>query len=66
MNRKRYRNEIMEVIHGVAEDLHKIEAISDERMAEYDRDCLVKKTNQTPESQNTQSVTIIPVVARNK
>ena len=56
----------MEVIHGVAEDLHKIEAISDERMAEYDRDCLVKKTNQTPESQNTQSVTIIPVVARNK
>jgi DNA-binding transcriptional regulator YiaG len=39
--KKTYQNEILMVCHQDAEALHRIGAITDEEMAEYDRDCLV-------------------------
>jgi DNA-binding transcriptional regulator YiaG len=38
---KKYQSEILMVCHQDAEALHRIGAITDEEMAEYDRDCLV-------------------------
>ena len=39
--KKKYRSEILQVVHGMAEDLRKIGAITDARMKEYDTHCLV-------------------------
>jgi DNA-binding transcriptional regulator YiaG len=39
--KKKYQSEILMVCHQDAEALHRIGAITDEEMAEYDRDCLV-------------------------
>jgi DNA-binding transcriptional regulator YiaG len=47
------QSEILEVLHGMAEDLHEIGAINDARMAEYDRDCLVQKKSQPLNAGNT-------------
>jgi DNA-binding transcriptional regulator YiaG len=38
---KKYQSEILMVCHQDAEALHRIGAITDEEMAEYNRDCLV-------------------------
>ena len=57
--KKNYQSEILEILHGMAEDLHEIGAISDARMTEYDRDCIVQETNQPSNTENPeiQSVT---------
>ena len=66
MKKNHYQSEILGVLHGMAEDLHKIEAISDDKMAEYDRDCLAQKTNQVPNFHNSQSAARNPIVAKHK
>ena len=38
--KKKYRSEILQVVHGMAEDLREIGAINDARMKEYDTNCL--------------------------
>jgi DNA-binding transcriptional regulator YiaG len=38
---KTCQSEMLGVIHEMAEDLHEIGAISDSRMQEYDKNCLV-------------------------
>ena len=45
--KKKYQSEILGVLHEMADDLHKIGAIDDVRMAEYDHDCLVQEPNQS-------------------
>ena len=69
--KKNYQSEIMEVLHGMAEDLHEIGAISDTRMAEYDHDCLVQKSSQIPETRKFNptpkgSMPVTPVFAKHK
>ena len=39
----KYKSEILMVCHMDAQAMHKIGAISDKEMREYDRDCLVKE-----------------------
>jgi len=51
--KKKYQSKILGVLHGMAEDLHDIGAITDARMAEYDRDCINQEKNQTPKTGNT-------------
>jgi DNA-binding transcriptional regulator YiaG len=60
--KKVYQSEILGVLHEMAEDLHEIGAISDERMKEHDRNCLVpeqKHTYQTAAAAEIEQ--IIPV-----
>ena len=64
--KKKYQSEILEVLHGMAEDLHQIGAITDDRMAEYARDCLVQKTDQSYKLKNTQVKPVTPVLAGEK
>jgi DNA-binding transcriptional regulator YiaG len=47
---KAYQSEILGVLHEMAEDLHRIGAISDTRMQEHDKNCLVSvpETAQKP------------------
>ena len=39
----KYKSEILMVCHMDAQEMHKIGAISDKEMREYDRDCLVQE-----------------------
>ena len=39
----KYKSEILMVCHMDAQAMHKIGAISDKEMREYDKDCLVKE-----------------------
>jgi DNA-binding transcriptional regulator YiaG len=39
--KKKYQSELLKVIHQDAAEWHKIGAIDDARMREYDEDCLV-------------------------
>ena len=64
--KKKYQSEILEVLHGMAEDLHQIGAITDDRMAEYTRDCLVQKTDQSYKPENTQVKPVTPALAGEK
>jgi DNA-binding transcriptional regulator YiaG len=64
--KKRHQSEILEVLHGMAEDLHQIGAITDARMAEYARDCLVQKTDQSNKPENTQVKPVTPALAVEK
>jgi DNA-binding transcriptional regulator YiaG len=48
---KRYKSEIMMVLHGMAEGLFEIGAISEQEMLEWDRDCLVQE--QKPAQKET-------------
>jgi len=66
MQRNHYQSEILEVLHEMAEDLHKIEAISDEKMAEYDRDCLAQRPKQAPNVHSSQSAAQISISAKHK
>jgi DNA-binding transcriptional regulator YiaG len=47
---KRYKSEIMMVLHQLAVENFKIGAISEERMREYDRDCLVQDELAAPKA----------------
>jgi DNA-binding transcriptional regulator YiaG len=54
---KAYQSEILGVLHEMAEDLHGIGGISDARMQEYDKNCLVsapKPDQETPEPQKAE------------
>jgi DNA-binding transcriptional regulator YiaG len=69
--KKKYQSEIMEVLHGMAEDLHEIGAISDARMAEYDHDCLVRKPDKIHKTKKTNPIPsgsrpVTPVFAKHK
>jgi DNA-binding transcriptional regulator YiaG len=57
--KKKYQSEILKVCHQDAEALHRIGAITDDEMAEYDRDCLVNpsKPAKVPETVQPHSVT---------
>jgi DNA-binding transcriptional regulator YiaG len=63
--KKKYQSEILGVLHEMADDLHKIGAINDTRMAEYDHDCLVQKTDQTYK-EKTQIRPVTPAFAGQK
>jgi len=41
--RKKYQSKILRAIHEDAADMHELGIISDERMREYDRECLVQE-----------------------
>jgi DNA-binding transcriptional regulator YiaG len=47
---KKYQSEILMVCHQDAEALRRIGAITDEEMAEYDRDCLVQGSEPAKEA----------------
>jgi hypothetical protein len=47
----------------MAEDLHQIGAITDARMTEYTRDCLVQKTDQSYKTENTHVRSVTPALA---
>jgi len=64
--KKKYQSEILEVLHGMAEDLHQIGAITDERMTEYTSDCLVQKTDQSYKLKNTHVKPVTPALAGEK
>jgi len=69
--KKNYQSEIMEVLHGMAEDLHEIGAISDARMTEYDHDCLVQEPGQIPKTKKFNltprgNKPVTPVFAKHK
>ena len=63
--KKNYQSELLEVLHGMAEDLHEIGAISDSRMAEYDRDCIVQEMDQPSNTENIGTKTATPAFAGN-
>jgi len=41
--KKKYQSKILQVIHEDMKGLHELGFISDERMREYDKDCLVQE-----------------------
>jgi hypothetical protein len=43
--KKRYQSEILGVIHQDAQSMFEVGAISEERMREYDRDCLAPEVS---------------------
>ena len=45
--RKKYQSKILKAIHEDAAGMHKLGIISDARMREYDRDCLVQEPKPT-------------------
>jgi hypothetical protein len=59
--KKKYQSEILMVCHQDAEALHRIGAITDDEMAEYNRDCLVNPPNpaKAPETVQPHSVTAL-------
>ena len=61
--KKNYQSEILEVLHGMAEDLHEIGAISDARMAEYDCGCIVQEMKQPSNTGNTGIQSATPAFA---
>ena len=62
--KKKYQSEILEVLHGMAEDLHEIGVINDKRMAEYDRDCTIQKKAQTYNTGTIDTKPITPALAK--
>ena len=52
-----YRSEALMVCHQDAKGLHSMGIIDDERMREYDRDCLVQESE--PESATEQTIGLV-------
>jgi DNA-binding transcriptional regulator YiaG len=50
---KRYKSEIMMVLHQLSVENFKIGAISEEEMREFDRICLVQEPKPAPKSVRT-------------
>jgi DNA-binding transcriptional regulator YiaG len=50
---KTYESDLLGVIHEMAEDLHRIGAISDTRMRKYDKNCLVREPKTAKEAAET-------------
>ena len=44
---KKYQSKILQVIHEDMKGLHRLGIISDERMREFDEDCLVQEPKST-------------------
>jgi DNA-binding transcriptional regulator YiaG len=60
----KYKSDLLGVLHEMAEDLHQIGAISDARMREYDKNCLVQKPEPAKETAETTEIEhISPVTA---
>jgi DNA-binding transcriptional regulator YiaG len=49
----KYKSEIYEVVHNDAVEMFKIGAISEDRMKEYDKKCLVQETETSYISDNS-------------
>ena len=49
----KYKSEIYEVVHQDAVEMYKIGAISEDRMREYDKKCLVQEPETTPVAPKT-------------
>jgi len=49
----KYKSEIYEVVHQDAVEMYKIGAISEERMKEYDKKCLVQETETSYTADNS-------------
>ena len=47
--KKKYQSKILQAIHEDAKSFHELGIISDERMREYDEECLVKEPEVTYE-----------------
>jgi DNA-binding transcriptional regulator YiaG len=47
---KKYKTKILKMLHQMAVENFKIGAISEERMREYDRDCLVQDELAVPKA----------------
>jgi len=56
----KYKSELLMVCHMDAKAMHKVGAISDKEMREYDRDCLVnpQKEKSSPTYSDSSSVNI--------
>jgi len=52
---KRYRSDISMMVHESAMDLFEIGAISETRLREFDKMCLVKKSKTNPNFLGTES-----------
>jgi len=50
--KQKYQSEIMEAIHEEAQALYEAGAIDENRMAEYDKACLLSKPNIPPAAVN--------------
>ena len=48
--KNKYESEMLQVIHDDMKDMHEAGIISDIRMCEYDKMCLVQKTGKTHKS----------------
>ena len=55
--KKKYQSKILKAIHEDAAGMHKLGIISDERMLEYDKECLVPDPKTTRKSASSQSST---------
>jgi hypothetical protein len=53
--KKKYESDILGVIHQSAQDLYEINAISEARMQEYDKDCLVSGLKIARKTQRDQA-----------
>ncbi|GHU67587.1 hypothetical protein FACS189447_09900 [Spirochaetia bacterium] len=63
MKKKKYKSEIMMVIHQMMEDLYEVGGITAERMHEFDEDCLVPEPDtSTRDASSHKPVT--PAYAR--
>jgi putative transcriptional regulator len=49
----KYKSEIYEVVHQDAVEMFKIGAISEDRMKEYDKKCLIQEPETTPAASQT-------------
>jgi DNA-binding transcriptional regulator YiaG len=58
----KYKSELLMVCHMDAQAMHKIGVISDKKMREYDRDCLVSSPEKSSKSASVPIKTI-PVYA---
>jgi DNA-binding transcriptional regulator YiaG len=47
---KKYQSEVLMVIHQDAEGMHRLGIISDEKMKEFDRGCLVQEKERSNKS----------------
>jgi DNA-binding transcriptional regulator YiaG len=57
--KKAYESDLLGVIHDMAEDLHQIGAISDDRLREYDKNCLVREPESEEEAPEREQVRVV-------
>jgi DNA-binding transcriptional regulator YiaG len=57
---KKYKSEIMMVLHQAAEGLFQVGAIDEKEMRRYDRDCLVQEPQPKPKAARTAKRALSP------